>query len=104
VKAVLPPLAPCKDMIEVCTAHYLEATEASVTPFYELEKAGGFKGPDPRGVAFANQRIAAAAAELRDLTVKAWQASAHASAGYPAITVDQALAGGDAYDALYAED
>ena len=104
VKAVLPQLAPCRDMIEVCTAHYLEATEASVAPFYELQKAGGFAGPDPRGIAFANQRIAAGAAELRDLTVKAWAASAHASAGYPAITVDQALAGGDAYDALYAED
>ncbi len=104
VKAVLPAPAPCRDMIEVCTAHYLEATEASVIPFYELEKAGGFKGPDPRGIAYANARVAAGAAELRDLTVKAWFASAHASAGYPAITVDQALAGGDAYNALYADD
>jgi hypothetical protein len=104
VQAALPAPSPCKDMIEVCTAHYLEATEASVIPFYELEKAGGFKGPDPRGVAYANARVAAGAAELRDLTVKAWFASAHASAGYPAITVDQALAGGDAYTSLYAND
>ena len=104
VRAVLPPAAPCREMIEVCTARYLEATEASVIPFYELQKAGGFAGADPRGVAYANQRIAAGAAELRDLTVKAWYASAHGSAGYPAISVDQAQAGGDAYGALYADD
>jgi len=104
VRAALPAPAPCRDMIEVCTAHYLEATEASVIPFYELEKTGGFSGPDPRGIAYANARIAAGAAELRDLTIKAWAASAHASAGYPAISVDQALAGGDAYNALYADD
>jgi len=103
-KAVLPPPVFCRDMIEICTAHYLEATEASIIPFYELEKAGGFKGSDPRGIAFANERIAAGAAELRDLTIKAWAASAHGSAGYPAISVDQALAGGDAYTALYADD
>ena len=104
VKAALPEPAPCGAMIEVCTARYLEATEASVIPFYELQKAGGFADADPRGVAFANQRVAAGAAELRDLIVKAWAASAHASAGYPAITVDQAMAGVDAYGPLYAED
>ena len=104
VEAALPPPAACRALIEVCTAQYLDATEASVVPFYELQKAGGFVGSDPRGVAFANQRVAAGAAELRDLTIKAWAASAHASAGYPAITVDQALAGVDAYAALYATD
>jgi len=104
VASVLPPPAYCAAPIEVCTARYLEATEASVIPFYELQKAGGFAGSDARGVAFANARVAAGAAELRDLTIKAWAASAHASAGYPAITVDQALAGVDAYGPLYAED
>lgn len=104
VASVLPPPAYCAAPIEVCTARYLETTEASVIPFYELQKAGGFAGSDARGVAFANARVAAGAAELRDLTIKAWAASAHASAGYPAITVDQALAGVDAYGPLYAED
>jgi len=104
VQAALPAPAYCAGAIDVCTARYLEATEASVIPFYELQRAGGFVGSDPRGVAFANERVAAGAAELRDLIVKAWATSAHASAGYPAITVDQALAGVDAYGPLYAED
>jgi len=104
VEAVLPSATACRELIEVCTAHYLETTEASVIPFYELQKAGGFVGSDPRGVAFANARVAAGAAELRDLTVKAWIASTHGSAGYPAVTVDQVKAGADAYGPLYAED
>jgi len=104
VTAVLPPPTPCTAMIEVCTAKYLEATEAAIIPFYELQKAGGFVGSDPRGVAFANARVAAGAAQLRDLTIKAWAASAHGSAGYPAVSVDQVKGGADAYGPLYAED
>ena len=74
-------------------------------PFYELQKAGTVSsGSDPRGVAFANQRIVAAAAEVRDLTVAAWTASdTDVTVGYPAVTLAQVTSGtADAYSALYA--
>ena len=105
VRAALPGPQTCPDAIEVCTARYLAATEASVTPYYSLQKAGGFAPGDARGVDFAKARVAAGAAELRDLVVAAWTASALASAGYPVITVDQVVNHGlDPYDALFGED
>ena len=77
---------------------------ATVEPFFVLQKAGGFVGPDPRGVAFATERVAAGADELRDLILSAWNASATMSVGYPAITLDQVNTGGvDACDPLYGE-
>jgi len=104
VRAAMPPLRPCP-AIQACTAQYLSETAATVIPFYEMQKAGGLTGPEPAGRAFTVQRVAAGAAALRDLTVAAWQASAHGSVGYPAITVDQVIQGGiDPYDALYGED
>jgi len=105
VKAAMPPLKACKASIETCTAEYLAATAATVMPFYEMQKHGGLAGDHPTGLPFTVARIAAGAAELRDLTVSAWEASAHASVGYPEITVDQVVNGGlDPYDALYGED
>jgi hypothetical protein len=105
VRAKMTPPNPCHDSIEACTVRYLIATNATVVAFYALEKAGGFTPGDPRGPAFAAERIAAGAAELRDLTTTAWEASADGNIGYPAITVDQVVHGGvDPYDALYGED
>ena len=66
---------------------------------------GGLAGTDPPGRAFTVQRVAAGAAALRDLTVAAWEASAHGSFGYPPLTVDQVVREGvDPYDALYGDD
>jgi hypothetical protein len=104
VRAAMAPIRPC-DAIEVCTADYLGETEASVVPFYEMQKAGGLDGPNPTGRAFTVERIAAGAAEVRDLTVAAWRASARAQIGYPAIGVEAVVKDGvDPYDALYGED
>ena len=104
VEAAMGPLKPC-EAIEVCTADYLSRTGATVIPFYEMQKAGGLAPGNPVGRDFAVERIAAGAAELRDLTVAAWKASADGSIGYPAITVEQVVKGGlDPYDALYGED
>jgi hypothetical protein len=87
------------------TATYLKATLATVTPFYVLEKAGGFRDADPRGAAFATQRIAAGAAELRDLTTLAWRASKDVSIGWPAVKVAEVEAGtADPWMAMYGED
>ena len=105
VMAAEPPPHPCTAAIEICTEQYLAATLSQVEPFYVLQRAGAFVGSDPRGIAFATQRLAAGAAELRDLTVSAWAASRQMSVGYKPITLDQVEAGGvDIYDALYGRD
>ena len=72
---------------------YLKATLAEVIPFYRLEKAGGFVESDARGGAFATARLAAGAAELRDLIVLAWRDAADDSIGWPAVKVAEVEAG-----------
>ncbi len=106
VRAAMPKSMPCEDAIEVCASRYLSQTQTKVEPLYALWKAGGFTGQDTsRGKAFATERVAAGAAELRDLIMSAWRASASGSLGYPAITVEQVVKGGiDPYDALYGQD
>ena len=104
VRAALPAARPCAP-IEACTAQYLAETAGTVIPFFEMQKAGGLAGLNPAGKAFATQRIAAGAGALRDMVVSAWDASAHGSLGYPAITVDQVVREKiDPWDALYGAD
>ena len=106
VALAMIPSSPCTDTIEVCTGRYLAGTEASVVPFYELEKAGAFRGVETaKGKAYAAQRLAAAASELRDLVITAWAASEKGTVGYPPLTVSQVVKDKlDPYDALYGED
>ncbi len=105
VRAKMPPPGDCRCEIEARTSAYLGQTYAQVLPLYRLEKAGAFAGPDPRGVAFATERVAAGAAELRDLIVAAWNASAFGTVGYPPTPVTQIEAGqADAYSLLYGDD
>jgi hypothetical protein len=105
VRAAMPAPQACTDPIETCTARYLIVTQATVEPYFILQKAGGFAPGDKRGVAYATERVAAGAAALRDMVISAWAASAHASVGYPAITVDQVVSGGlDPYEALFGDD
>jgi len=105
VEAAMP--APMLDGFDMRgrTVAYLKTTLATVTPFYRLEKAGGFRDEDARGPAFATERLAAGAAELRDLTVLAWRASATASVGWPAVKVAEVEAGTvDPWIAMIGED
>ena len=102
--AAMAPSAPCEEAVEVCVERYLQATAATVVPFFALRKAGGFASGDPRGVAFARERVAAGAAALRDFVITAWRASAKSSVGYPAMTVEQVVNGANPYDALYGDD
>ena len=105
VRAKMPPPGDCRCEIEARTSAYLGQTYAQVLPLYRLEKAGAFAGPDPRGVAFATERVAAGAAEVRDLVVAAWNASAFGTVGYPPTPVTQIEAGqADAYSLLYGDD
>lgn len=83
VKAKMAPYHDCQCTAEVWSGQYLVASSRLVEPFYVLEKAGGFREGDPRGVAFMTDRIAVGADELRDLIVMAWNASATMDVGYP---------------------
>jgi hypothetical protein len=106
VRAAMPAPRACAAAIDVCTVQYLTATEATVVPFYELQKAGAFAGPTPKGVAFATERVAAGAAEVRDLTAAAWAASAAMPIGHtqPITAADVASGKADAWDDLYGDD
>jgi hypothetical protein len=53
------PYEACGCSIEQRTDRLLRATLAEVDPLYSLEKDGGFKRGDLRGIAFATARLAA---------------------------------------------
>ena len=48
------------------------ASFAQIVPLFALEKEGGFKKGNPRGIAFAEARLAAGATALRNMIVDAW--------------------------------
>jgi hypothetical protein len=89
----MPPYRDCRCTIERRIAAYLRATQATVVPLYALEKAGGFAGDDRRGKAFIAERLAAGAAELRDMVVDAWRQSLDGVVGYPPVPVREVEAG-----------
>ena len=72
---------------------YLETSNRTVPQLYQIEKRGGFASGSAEARAFTASRLAAGAAELRDLSVWAWQDSAFASVGYPAVSVRNVLLG-----------
>lgn len=91
-------------------ATYLNGTLAQVVPFYRLEKTGAFAADAAGdvlapGVTFADARIAAGAAELRDLTILAWRHAGTQSIGWPAVKVADVEAGtADPWLAMIGED
>lgn len=105
VRGAVGPYVACGCDIARWTASYLASTNAQVVPFYALQKAGGFADHDPRGKAFAVQRLAAGAGALRDLIMDAWKASATGHVGWPAVNVADVVSGAvDPYDSLYGTD
>ena len=105
VAAKIAPLRLCNCPIEQRVGDYLTTTGRQVIPFYEMEKAGGLAPGDPRGTAFAVERLAAGASELRDVVVEAWRASANRTVGWKPVAVQDVLAGKvDPYPALYGTD
>ena len=105
VAAAMKPYADCQCSIEARTADYLAATNAQVVPFYTLEKSGAFATPTAEGKAFAAERVAAGADQLRDMIVDAWHASGEAKVGYPQVVVKDVEAGtADPLGALQGED
>ena len=106
VRSAMPAFHDCQCPIEQRVGAYLMGDSRSVTPFYELEKAGAFKPGVATGVAFTTGRVAAGAAELRDEIVLAWRASETEKVGYqPEIAPADVEAGKvDPYDSLYGVD
>jgi len=77
----------CGCPIEHRAKELILASQAQVSPLYSLEKQGGFKKGDARGIAFATSRLAVGAASVRDMIVDAWLASANTPVGYPMVNV-----------------
>jgi len=94
VKGLMRPLAISSDPIATQVGAYLKASASEVVPFYELEKTGAFENATPSAVEFTDRRLADGAAELRDLIVDAWNASATIVVGYPnGLTPESAESG-----------
>ena len=105
VSARMAPLKVSAEPLEARVAAYLNVTFHQVEPFYALEKAGRFQPRDPRGTAFAAERLADGASELRDLIVLAWRMSGSLKVGWKPISVADVEAGRvDPYNALYGVD
>jgi hypothetical protein len=105
VRAALPAQAACAGAIQACISTYLSTTLTKIDPVYRLWTAGAFTAKDPRAVQFTTERVAAGAAALRDLVVKAWRDSEDGSIGYPPLAV-RAVEGGAPvpFAALYGDD
>lgn len=105
VRAEMSPFGDCRCPLIERTEAYLAATNAEVRPLYQLFKSVGYMTGDPRWRAFTARRLAAGASELRDEVDLAWQASADAQVGWPAVKVADIETGKvDPYDSLYGED
>jgi hypothetical protein len=106
VKTKVPAYRDCACTIQQRTVDYLTTTWKEVEPLYQLRKDGGLVDGDPRGVAFVDARLAAGAAELRDMVVDAWTLSAKGTIGYrPEISVADVESGkADPWNDLYGKD
>jgi len=105
VEAAMAPPALDGFDLRLRVPAYLKTTLAEVTPFYVLEKAGGFADSDARGGAFVTARLAAAASELRDLYILAWRDAGDDAIGWPAVKVNEVEAGAaDPWLAMYGAD
>jgi TonB family protein len=76
VQALMGPVKPIGDEWDDYLA-YLRHTSTLIEKVYQLDKAQGFEGMGtPEAKQFTEERLAAGAAELRDLYVAAWVKSA----------------------------
>jgi hypothetical protein len=87
VRAAMTPLHRCGCAITQETARYLDASRRQVVPLYRDYKHGGLQPGNTAMIGLATRQVAAGASELRDLTVAAWNASASAMLGYPAVPI-----------------
>ena len=81
------PYTDCKCSIQEKARSLLLTSLAQVVPLYTLEKEGGFRKGDQRGIDFATARLALGIQFARDMIYHAWLASAEAPVGYPMVNV-----------------
>ncbi|MBV9439588.1 MAG: S1/P1 Nuclease [Candidatus Eremiobacteraeota bacterium] len=93
VAARIPAPALSHDAILAQVGAYLQKTESFVPAVYRLEAAGGIDARSPAATSLVLDRLAAGAAEMRDLLVEAWEASGSARVGYPPVPVADIEAG-----------
>jgi hypothetical protein len=100
VAARMRPYRDCACTIQVHTETYLLATQSLVNKTYQFEKDGAYDLGAPAAKAFVAQRIAEAAAMLRDLVTDAWRASDDAVIGYTDKIVIKDIEAGKADPAI----
>ncbi len=93
VAARIPALAVSNDPLLAQIGGYLADSANKVPDVYRLEAAGGIDTPSLAAKTLVLDRLAAGAAEMRNLIVEAWQASADAKVGYPGISVHDVESG-----------
>ena len=93
VAARVPALTVSTDPILTQVGRYLTTTESKVPDVYRLEAAGGIDAHSPAATALVLDRLAAGAAEMRDLIAEAWLASDQVKVGYPGVAVLDVEAG-----------
>jgi len=105
VREAMPAPTQCTAPLAAYVVAYFRATQAEVEPLYTMWGQGAFASGDPRAVAFTNARVAAGAAALRDLVVRAWHDSADQKVGYPGVKVAAIEAGAPLiFSQIYGDD
>lgn len=87
VTARVPAVAVSQDPILSQVGAYLTVSDSKVPDIYRLEAAGGIDAHSPAATVFVLDRLAAGAAEMRNLIVEAWVQSEDVKVGYPGIAV-----------------
>ncbi len=93
VVARVPALAQSTDPVLAQAGAYLSQSASKVADVYRLEAAGGIDNPSPAATALVLDRLAAGSAQMRDMIVEAWVASASSKVGYPPISVHDVESG-----------
>ena len=106
VRAKIGAYVPCTDPILTCFTARLKIANTLVVPMYQLEKDGGFKDGDPRGVTFMTQQVAKGAQDLRDTILDAWRDSKSMGIGWPATSYDDFVGNkvADPWTVVYGDD
>jgi len=87
VKAQMPAPRDCQCAIEKRVPEFITGTLAQVDPLYRLAVSGGFRDATPEAKDFVIKRVAAGAAEMRDLVEDAWKMSGTLGVGYPTMSL-----------------
>ena len=94
VEAAMPAYRDCGCQIEQRVHDYLKTTLGTIETTYQLAgPTSNYTTPTPAAVRFVTQRLAAGSAEMRDMVIDAWKASASWTVGYPAIKVSDIESG-----------